>query len=164
MTASVREQIWSIRDHLPVSEIRTLRGVVDHSLRPWSWSAMVLGAFSVFALLLASIGIYGVVAYTATQRTTEIGIRMAMGAQPRDVLRFAMGQALLLTVIGVGIGGAASLALSRALSSLLFGIGSTDPLTYGIVLGVLGGVTLLAALGPARRASRTDPSLILRYE
>ncbi|MDX1642869.1 MAG: ADOP family duplicated permease, partial [Thermoanaerobaculia bacterium] len=164
MTPAVRESIWSLRDQLPLSQVRTLEQVVDQSLQPWSWSALVLGVFSIFALLLASIGIYGVVAYAATQRTTEIGIRMAMGAQPRDVMRFVMGKALLLTAIGVGIGTLAALALNRAMASMLYGIGSADPLAYLVVLVALGTVTLVAALGPARRAARTDPSLILHYE
>ena len=138
--------------------------VVDQSLKPWKWSAMVLGAFSIFALLLAGIGIYGVVAYTASQRTGEIGIRMALGADPGQIRKMILKKALILTGIGLGLGAAASLALNRAMASLLYGVGVNDPLTYVVALLILGSVSVGAALAPAQKASRTDPSIALRYE
>ena len=164
LTSAVREAVWSLRPNLPLSEIRTMEEVVDQSLKPWKWSAIVLGGFSVFALLLAGIGIYGVVAYAASQRTGEIGVRMALGADPKDIRRLILRKALILTGIGLGIGGVISLILNRAMASFLFGIGTTDPLTYTAVLVILGVVSLVAALTPAQKASRIEPSMALRYE
>jgi ABC-type antimicrobial peptide transport system permease subunit len=138
--------------------------VVDQSLKPWKWSAIVLGGFSVFALLLAGIGIYGVVAYTASQRTSEIGVRMALGADPGDIRQMILKKALVLTGIGLAIGGFISVLLNRAMGSFLYGIGTSDPLTYAAVLLILGAVSLFAALAPAQKASRTEPSVALRYE
>jgi ABC-type antimicrobial peptide transport system permease subunit len=138
--------------------------VVDESLRPWSWSALILGAFSVFALILAGIGIYGIVAYATSLRTTEIGVRMAMGAEPADIFRFVVRKVLILAGIGVALGGVASIAMTRMMASFLFGIRTTDLTTYLTVMAVLGSVALAAAMAPALRASRTQPSVALRYE
>lgn len=164
MTASVRDQIWSVRPNLPLSAVRSMQQVVDESLRPWRWSALILGAFSVFALILAGIGIYGVVAYATSLRTTEIGVRMAMGAQPNDIFRFVLRQALILSGIGIVLGGLVSVMMTRMMASFLFGIGSTDPSTYLAVMATLGSVALVAAMAPAMKASRTHPSVALRYD
>ena len=164
MTSAVREAVWAVQPNLPLFEVRSMEEVVDQSLKPWKWSAMVLGAFSIFALLLAGIGIYGVVAYTASQRTGEIGIRMALGADPGQIRKMILKKALILTGIGLGLGAAASLALNRAMASLLYGVGVNDPLTYVVALLILGSVSVGAALAPAQKASRTDPSIALRYE
>ena len=164
MTASVRDQIWSVRPNLPMSAIRSMEQVVDESLRPWSWSARILGAFSVFALILAGIGIYGVVAYATSQRTMEIGVRMAMGAQPADIFRFVLRQALILAGIGIALGGLVSVMMTRMMASFLYGIGTTDLATYLAVMAILGSVSLVAVLAPAMRASRTHPSVALRSE
>ena len=164
MTTDVREAIWSVRPNLPLFEVRSMEEVVDQSLKPWKWSAVVLGGFSIFALLLAGIGIYGVVAYAASQRTGEIGVRMALGADPKDIRQLILRKALILTGIGLGIGAVVSLVLNRAMASFLFGIGSSDPVTYAAVLVILGVVSLVAALAPAQKASRTEPSVALRYD
>ena len=164
MTAAIREAVWAVRPNLPLTEIRSMEEVVDQSLKPWKWSALVLGGFSIFALLLAGIGIYGVVAYAASQRTGEIGVRMALGADPGHIRQMILKKALILTGIGLGLGAAVSLALNQAMSSFLYGVGVSDPVTYAVVLLVLGGVSLLAALVPAQKASRTEPSVALHYE
>ncbi len=164
LTASVREQIWALRSSLPVSEVRSMRRIVDESLKPWRWSAMMLSGFSFFALLLAGIGIYGVVAYTTTQRTGEIGVRMALGARPVDILRLILEKALTLAGVGVGTGAVAAFALSRGMASFLYGIHAGDPLTYILVLLTLAIIAVAAATAPALRAARIEPSRALRAD
>jgi putative ABC transport system permease protein len=123
-----------------------------------------IGAFGLIALILATVGIYGVTAYTTRQRTHEIGIRMALGASKEDILRLVISHGLRLTFAGVGLGLAASFALTRYLRSLLMGVTSTDALTFSTVAFLLGAVALFASFIPARRAMRVDPMAALRYE
>jgi len=137
--------------------------VGDSLVRP-RFLSLLLGSFSVIALLLAAVGIYGVMAYSVSQRTQEIGVRVALGATTRNVLSMVIGQGLKLTVVGLAVGLTGSFLLSRVMASLLFEISPTDPLTFAMVGIGLAAVALLACFVPARRAAKVDPMVALRYE
>jgi putative ABC transport system permease protein len=126
--------------------------------------AALLGLFGALALILASIGIYGVLAYSVAQRTSEIGLRMALGAQPRQVLRLVLRQGMLLALIGAAVGILVALPVARLASGLLYGVSATDPITYAAITLLLMGVALLACYLPARRATRIDPLVALRVD
>jgi len=138
--------------------------IVAESLAGRTFSMVLLATFAAIALLLAVIGIYGVIAYSVTQRTHEIGIRMALGAQRRDILRIILGQGGAMALAGVGAGLAASLALTRLMSTMLFGVRPSDPLTFAAVVALLLAVAFVACWIPARRAMRVDPMVALRHE
>ncbi len=148
----------------PLTSVRTLRDVLESSIAPRRFNTFLLTIFACAALLLSSIGLYGVISYSVGQRTHEIGIRMALGAQPRDILHVILGQGLKLLAIGVAVGLAASLVLTRLMSNLLYGVSATDPLTFVTVAALLVLVALAACYIPARRAMKVDPMIALRYE
>jgi len=156
--------VHAIDPSLPVSKPRTMAQILDTSVRPQRLNGLLVAGFAVLALVLAAVGIYGVIAFSVAQRTREIGVRMALGAQPGNILRLIVGQGLSLVLLGVGLGLAASYALARLLESFLFGISPRDPLTFGGVALLLGVVALLASFIPARRAARVEPMVALRYE
>jgi len=145
-------------------DVRTMREVLDGSLASRRFNMTLLALFAVMAVLLAAVGLYGVLAYMVTQRTHEIGVRMALGAQKRDVLRLVVGRGMALTLGGVLLGILGALALTRVLSTLLVGVAVTDPWTFAAVASLLGVVSFLACYIPARRAARVDPMVALRYE
>lgn len=147
-----------VYDFVPMDKI------VSDSIGMQRFTMVLLGVFSVLALVLSGVGIYGVISYVASQRTNEIGIRVALGAQPRDILRMVVGQGMRVALLGIAIGVTAALALTRLMSNLIFGVGATDPLTFVGVVLVLGGVAMAACYVPAQRAMRIDPIVALRYE
>ena len=164
LSNAIRGQIWAVDKDQPVSDVTLMQTIVDEELSPKQMQAKLLGIFASIALVLASLGIYAVLSYAVAQRTQEIGVRMALGAQQRDVLKMVLGQGVALTLIGVAFGVAGALALARVLSTLLYGISATDPLTFVAVGATLIAVALLACYVPARRAMRVDPMIALRYE
>jgi putative ABC transport system permease protein len=161
---AARQAVQSIDRNLPLSQVNTMDKLVEQSVGQRRLSMFLLGVFSAIAVVLASIGIYGVMSYSVTQRTRELGIRMALGAARTRVLALVVGQGMTLAVIGVIIGLAGALGLTRLLSSQLFGIGATDPATYTIVSVLLAGIAFMATLVPAMRATRVDPVVALREE
>lgn len=164
LIGAVRSQVRELDPDLPVTRIMPMTEVVARSVwQPRLYTAL-FGVFAAVALILATVGIYGVMSYAVTQRTREIGLRMALGAQRKDVLRLVVGQGILLAAIGVGVGLGAALALTRLMSSLLFSVTATDPLTFASVSVLLAGVALGACFIPARRAAKVDPMIALRYE
>jgi putative ABC transport system permease protein len=138
--------------------------LLSDSLARRRFAVVALGLFALVAMILAAVGIYGVISYSVTQRTREIGIRMALGAGRGDVLRMIVRQGMLLAVVGVGLGLAGALGVTRLMESLLFGVGATDPLTFVGIAILLGSVALIACYIPARRATKVDPMVALRYE
>ena len=163
-TSAIREQVRGLDPDQPVTNVRTIDELLNRTLSEAKFSVLLFGLFATLALLLAAIGIYGVMATAVTQRTHEIGLRMALGAQKRDVLRLVIVEGMLLVLVGVAAGLAAAVALTRLMSSLLFGVSATDPITLAIITLLLAGVALLACYLPARRASQVDPMVALRYE
>jgi putative ABC transport system permease protein len=164
MAAAVRKAVWEIDKDQPISNIKTMDEILAESIARQRFSMLLLGVFAGVALLLAAVGIYGVMSYSVAQRTHEIGIRMALGAQTSAVLKLAVGYGLKLVVAGVLIGLVAAFALTRLMSTLLFGVTPTDPVTFALISLLLVVVAAAASYIPARRATKVDPLIALRYE
>jgi len=164
LVAAVRETLRPLAPNLPGTGVRTIQDLVDRSVSPRRLVVLLLGGFAVFALVLASLGIYGLISYSVSQRTQEIGIRMALGASARDVQLRIVTQTLALAAVGITIGVVASWLVARSLSGLLFGVTASDPVTFAAMLLVLVSVALIAGYLPARRASRIDPLVALRVD
>jgi predicted permease len=160
----VRRAVWSVDAKLPLAHVNTLNYFYMQSMARTSFTLVMLGIAAGMALLLSTVGLYGVIAYSVSRRTREIGIRMALGAQRRDVMATVVGGGVSITGMGLALGLGSALLLTRFLSSLLFGVRSADPLTYAVVVFLLGIVALAACYIPARRATRVDPMIALRYE
>jgi putative ABC transport system permease protein len=164
LVEEVKAQVWSVDGQIPVSDVQTMDQRMAVSLARQRFYTLLLGAFAAVAVILAGVGIYGVVAYTASQSTHEIGIRMALGGQRRDVLRLIVAEGAKLTFVGILIGIVGALALTRVMAGLLFEVKPADPAIFAAVAILLALVALAACYIPARRATRVDPMVALRYE
>ena len=164
MLTTMRQQVSQLDPALPIFGIQTMSEIRNNSVAPERLNLGLLGGFAALALILAIIGLYGLLAFTVTQRQREIGIRMALGAQRFDVLNLVVGQGMRLILAGVVIGLLGSFALTRVLASVLFKVEPTDPLTFVTVTFSLCVVALLACYIPARRATKVDPMVALRFE
>jgi putative ABC transport system permease protein len=160
----LRQQTQAVDPDLPVFGAQAMEELISASLGQRRFAMQVVGLFGVVALLLAGIGIYGVMAYLVTQRTREIGIRLALGASAGDINRWVLKQGMRLTLAGLAVGLLGALAMTRLLRGLLYGVAATDLLTYAGLTALLAGVSLLACYLPARRAMNVDPMIALRYE
>ena len=164
LAAPIRAELAAIDKYQPIHSFKPLEATVSELVAPQRFTTMLLAGFAALAAGLAAIGIYGVMSYAVTQRTREIGIRMALGAQARDVMKVVMRQGVILIVAGVAIGLAASFALTRLIADLLFGVEATDPATLIAITLLLVVVALVACFIPARRATKVDPIVALRNE
>jgi putative ABC transport system permease protein len=160
----VKAQIRAIDNQIPVTKVQTMKEVMAASIAAQRFNVTLMSVFASVALALAVVGIYGVVSYSVTQRTREIGIRSALGASRTDVLSLVLRQGLWLTLAGLATGLAAAIAATRLMSTLLYGVSATDPVTFILVSVLLAGVALGACFVPARRAAKVDPMIALRYE
>jgi putative ABC transport system permease protein len=161
---AIRHEVQAVDPGVPVYGIRTMDDVVAKNLAARRFALELLGVFAAVAFLIAAIGIYGVMAYTFSRRTGEIGLRMALGAQRGDILKVVLGEGARMVVFGVAAGLIGSAMLTRFLQTLLFEIKPTDPITFGVLTALLVSVAILACLIPAQRASRVDPLVALRHE
>jgi predicted permease len=164
LARSIRDVVRSIDPDQPVGRLETMSALVGSSLGTSRLSTMLFGLFGVVGLVLASVGIYGVMSYGVVQRTREFGVRMALGARPGDVRAMVVRQGATLTLAGIAIGVVGALLLTRLMRSLLFAVTASDPVTYVAIVGGLGAVALLASYLPARRATRVDPVIALSSE
>jgi len=164
LITAVKSEVWSVDKNLPVYEVRTMEQILDEDTSQRKFQSFVMSVFAALALVLSSIGLFGVLTSLVGQRTQEIGIRMALGAQSKDVLRMVVGEGVRLVLLGVVIGVGAGIALSRYLASLFFGVSPANPTTYLEVALLMIAIALIACLLPALRAVRVNPMTALRYE
>ena len=164
IVGGVRKEVQAIDRDQPISAIRTMDELVASSVAAPRYRTTLLALFAALAMILAATGIYGVMSYSVTQRTHEIGVRMALGARQLDVLQMVVRQGMLLTLVGVVLGLGGAYLLTRVMSSLLFGVTEKDPITFGVVAALLIAVSFIACFVPARRATKVDPLEALRYE
>jgi len=161
---AIRQQIREVDKDLPLANIATFDQLLSDSVAPQRFNMLLINAFAVIGIALSVVGIYGVISYTVSQNTREIGIRVALGAQRRDVFKLVVGQGLILTMIGVAIGIGGAIGLTRLMASLLYDVSTTDVSTMISVSGLLIVVATVASCIPARRATRVDPMIALRYD
>jgi putative ABC transport system permease protein len=164
LLAVVKQEVAAVNKETPIYDVRTMDEIVSDSMSGPELDTFLLGAFGLLALLMAVAGIYAVMSYSVAQRTHEIGIRVALGAKKSDVLQLVVGQGMTLALIGAGLGIVGALALTRFMSSLLYGVNPTDAATFAAAALILTGVAILACYIPARRATKVDPMVALRYE
>jgi ABC-type antimicrobial peptide transport system permease subunit len=164
LMGAVQQAVWSVNPNLPLQRVRTLREIYDLSMAQTSFTLVILGIAAGVTLLLGLVGIYGVIAYVVAQRRREVGIRMALGAAAGEVQTLFVRHGLIVTSIGLVIGGVAAAGMARFISTLLFGVSPLDPVTYAASLAGLGAIALLATWLPARQATRVDPAVALRGE
>jgi putative ABC transport system permease protein len=164
VTAAAKAALQGVDPDLPLSGVNTMERLMDQTTGPRRFSMLLLGMFSVLAAVLASVGLYGVMSYNVTQRAKELGVRLALGAASRDLVGLILEQGMRLALVGVGIGLVAAYALTRLMSTMLFNVSATDPLTFVAIALLLLGVTLLASWIPARQATKVDPIIALRAE
>jgi len=162
--SALRRELAHLDKDLPLSEVHTMNELIDQSVVQQRFRSWLLGSFSALALLLAALGIYAVMSHMVGQRTREIGIRMALGASRKEILKLILGQTSQLALIGICIGVAGALLLTRIMRSLLFSVSATDPLSFAMMCALLAFVALLAGYVPATRATKVDPMVALRYE
>jgi putative ABC transport system permease protein len=164
LAPAARRQVREIDANLPVMDVMSMEQRLAESVEPRRFQMLLFGLFTTLALIIATVGIYGVISYAVSQRRHEIGIRMALGAQSSDVVRMVIWRGLCLTLIGVALGLAAALAMTRVMKNLLFDVSATDPMTFALIALLLVGVALVASYIPARRATKVDPLKALRHE
>lgn len=164
VTSAVRQEISSLDPALAVADVKTMDTRVGESLAPQRFDLSLLGLFAGLAIFLAAVGVYGVLSYSVAQRSHEIGVRIALGAQPAGVLGMVVREGLKLTLAGAAIGAVAALALTQLMGSLLYGVTAHDPLTFAGVVALISAVSIAACYIPARRAANVDPMVALRYE